>query len=176
MKPRGDAIWPAVILTALLFHGCAVPGAIVPDSDVEPGEMGDPSFSRRVLVASGDTDFKIEVAGKIAEAFTGEPVYVRFTGIGMLEEEDPDDYDAVVVMASCIAWEVEEEAEEYLDHHGDSGNVILLVTSGDGGWKPDPGGRRYDAIATASVKADAGNVAGKVIAAVRSRLDRGAGD
>lgn len=167
------AICAAALLPALVFYGCAVPRMLLPRSDIEPRELGDPALDRRILIASRDTDFKIEVARMIAESFAGEPAYMRFTGIEMLKDEDPEDYDAVVVMTSCIAWGIEAKVDDFLSKHGDSGNIVLLVTSGDGKWRPEPEGRRFDAIATASVKADAGKAAAEVLAAVRERLTEG---
>jgi hypothetical protein len=157
--------------TALLAAGCAVPRMIWPQKDIAPAEINSSSLAKRVLVASLSSEFKDAVVARIRGELEGEAIYIRIVGLDRLDEEDATSYDAVILINTCIAWGMAREVDSFLERPTDYRHVIILTTSGDGAWLPDKKDREFDAIATASEKADVEAVAGRIISKTKTLLD-----
>jgi hypothetical protein len=160
-------------MPALLSIGCSVPRRIWSGDDIEPSELHEPSAGNRVLVAALSSEFKDALVARVKSDFADEPVYIKFIGLDDLDEEHAADYAAVVLINSCIAWGLSPKVDSFLERHDSLETVIVLTTSGDGGWLPDKKGRSYDAIATASVPADVDAVADALAAKIRAILAGG---
>lgn len=164
----------ALVLLPLLLMACSGTSGTVPQSDIDAYEVGKEEFDTRILLASGDSDFKIEVARRIEEAFRDVTVYVKFIGIKQLMNEDGSDYTAIILMTRCTSWAMEHDAQSFLEKNPELSNIVVLVTSGDGNWKPDMEGRKFDAITSASVMARADSVAAEILERIDAILDAGA--
>lgn len=156
-----------LIIICMIQLSCAVPRLLWPQVDIQSYELNDPLLEKRLLVASRSSEFKNAIIEKIRQALEDEPVYMRFIGIDQLQQETEGNYTAIVLINTCIAWGLDPDVEAFLDHHRDQKNVIVLTTSGDGDWLPDMEGRTFDAISSASEKADIDMVAGQIIAKIR---------
>jgi hypothetical protein len=159
-----------ILLTVLSTMHCSIPRRIWSGKDIESSELHDPRYDQRVLVASLSSEFKDAVVERIRENFAERPVYMRFIGLDGLEEESGSDYDAVVIINRCVAWGMSPKVESFLKRNETLAHVIVLTTSGDGAWMPDMKGRNFDAIASASVKADVNIVADKISAQIHVLL------
>jgi hypothetical protein len=166
------ARFAASVLIPLLLISCSVGRGIVPPSDIEAYEVGMAESATRVLIASQDSDFKVAVAGRLGESLRSESVYMKFIGTGQLVDEDISQYSAIVIMTACNAWDLDPRTRSFLDANPGLPNVVLLVTSGDGTWKPDFDGRKFDAVTSASVLEDAGSVAEEILEKVYAMIDR----
>lgn len=167
-------LFPALLLAlcpGLWLPGCATTSTVWPQDDIGTFEMKDPSLDRRLLVASRTSDFKDEVVRRIQEDLRDRPVYVKFIGVDNLRREKASDYGAVVIISTCMAWELDREVLRFLKQNPEQGNLILLTTSGDGGWLPDGEGRRYDALSTASEMDDTEDIADAILLRVHVLLD-----
>jgi hypothetical protein len=151
--------------------GCSVGRRLVPQSDIEPYEIGEKDFEKKVLVASRDSDFKIEVARRIGASLDSEGIYVKFIGLDQIDDADVSVYGAIVLMTTCISWGMDPATQSFLEKHGELSNIIVLITSGGGDWKPDMKDGRFDAITSASVIEDAARVAGEILARIRALLE-----
>jgi hypothetical protein len=144
---------------------------MVPPSDIDSYEVGKEIFDTRILIASRDSDFKVEVARQIGELLKDRPVYVKFVGINQLEEEDASGYSAIIVMTRCITWDLDPGTKSFLEKNPELSSIVVLVTSGEGDWKPDMEGMNYDAITSASVLARADSVAAEILERINAILD-----
>ena len=147
----------------ILQSSCSGTIGTVPQSDADAHKVGEEVFATRILLASRDSDFKVEIARRIGEAFRDEPVYVKFIGIKQLTNEDSSDYTAIILMTRCTSWSMDPETKIFLEKNPELSNVVLFITSGDGDWKPDMVGKKFDAITSASVMADVDSVTEKIL-------------
>ena len=87
----------APVLLPLLLMSCSVGRQVVPQPDIDTYELGAEAFDTKILLASRDSDFKIEVARRIGESLGDKPVYVKFIGINQLDDEDVSNYSAIII-------------------------------------------------------------------------------
>jgi hypothetical protein len=159
---------------SLIQANCtSVPHLVWPQGNIGAGEINEASLGKGVLVASRSSEFKDAIVERIKAAFTDKPVYVRFIGVGQLEEEDGTGYDAVVLINTCMGWNMDRHVKAFLDRHGDQSHMIVLTTSGDGNWLPKMEGRNFDAISSASQKDRIKGVSDNIIDKVTLLLQEG---
>jgi hypothetical protein len=140
---------------------------VVPQKDMEPRQVNSPSLEKKVLIASRNSEFKNAVVDKIIESLKDETVYIKVTGLGDLKEEKAEKFSAIVLINTCMSWDMDRNVNSFLKKHKDQSRVIVLTTSGDGDWKPKMKGRNFDAISSASKKPKADEVANKILGKVR---------
>ena len=138
----------------LLLASCTLSHLLVPQKDIESRELNRPSMEKQVLLASRSSVFKDAVVAGIEEAFRVRPVYVKLVGLDELEGEDASQYTAVVMIGTCMFWQLDPEVKEFLDRHESRDNLIVLTTSGEGYWLPDREDRDFDALSSASHMCD----------------------
>jgi len=170
MNRRAIASVLLILLTVLPAMHCSIPRRIWSGKDINSSELHDRGADQSVLVASLSSEFKDAVVKRIKENFADRPVYMKFIGLDGLEEENGAEYDAVVIVNRCVAWGMSPKVESFLERSEDHAHMIVLTTSGDGAWMPDKKGRNFDAIASASVKADINIVADKISAQIHVLL------
>lgn len=162
---------PALLLLSLVLGGCFVPRRTWPQGDIQESELHEPALEKKVLVASRSSDFKNEVIAVIRKAFENEPVYMKFIGMDQLDREEGRVYSAVVLISTCIAWQLDPDVNRFLDRNKDMESIIVFTTSGGGDWVPDKKGRQFDAISSASKQADAGAIAGRIVDMIHKLLN-----
>jgi hypothetical protein len=165
-------VWFFVVLIVSLFQiHCSVPHRVLPHKDIQPSELNQPSLDKKILVASRSSEFKQAIVDKIKEAFQEKPVYVKFIGVREIKKEDAAQYHAIVMINTCMSWDMDRSVHGFLDRYKDHSNMIVLTTSGDGGWLPKMKGRNFDAISSASKKVKIDEVANKIIDRINSLID-----
>lgn len=170
MKRVLSIIGIIIILTVILQAlGVSVPHLFWPKKDIETSELNQPSFGKKILIASRSSEFKNAVLEKIKEEFKGDSVYIKFTGLKKLKGEDIGSYSALLLINTCMAGGMDPIAKDFLKHRNDK-KVIVLTTSGDGGWLPKIKDQRFDAVATASEKDKTDSVAKEIIDKIRASL------
>lgn len=162
---------PALLLIPLLLMSCSVGRQIVPQSDIDAYEIGAEAFDTKILLAASDSDFKVDVARRISESLADKPVYVKFIGMNQLGDEDVSNYSAIIVMTKCISWGLASETESFLRENPELSGIVMLITSGDGNWKPDMEGRKFDAVTSASVLANVDSVTEEILEKVYAIID-----
>jgi hypothetical protein len=163
----------APVLVPLLLISCSARREMVPRSDISAYTIGDVESGTRILLASRDSDFKVDVAGRIGESLKDRPVFVKFIGIDQLDGEYASTYSAVIILTDCREWSLDPATESFLRMNSDMSNIVVLITSGAGDWKPDMEGGNFDAVTSASVLADAGSVADKILGKVYAMINSG---
>jgi hypothetical protein len=154
----------------LLLIGCAVRQLLLPQKDLSPSETIGAMDGHVVLVASRSSEFKKTLVEKLIEAVVSAGMAQKTVGVGDLKEIDPSEYDVIVVISSCHAWGLERDVQTFLNRQKKHANIILVTTSGKGGWLPDKGGRDFDAISSASKMTTVDGVVRDVLAKINSRL------
>jgi len=161
----------APALLPLLLMSCSGTGSIVPQTGSDAYEVGKEVFGTRILLASLESDFKIEVAWRIGEALRDEPVYVKFIGLKQLSNENGSDYTAIILMTRCTSWAMDPETKAFLEKNPELSGIIVVITSGDGSWKPDMEEKMFDAVTSASVITHADNVAEEILEKVSAIIN-----
>lgn len=162
-----------VLLVSVMQLSCfSVPHLIWPQKDIEISEVNEPALEKKVLVASRSSEFKDAVVGKIKEAFKDEQVYMKFIGVELLEKEKATDYDAIVMINTCMSWDMDRNVKGFLKRHEDQSNMIVLTTSGGGDWMPKMKGRNFDAVSAASKKEKVDEIASNIVDKIRLLLQK----
>lgn len=159
-----------LFLSGIVMASCYAPQYIFRQRDIQPYEMNMPTQPKKILVASRSTEFKDAVIEKIKESFQGKRVYLKFIGIEKLKDENGGDYDAVVILNTCMNWTMDRHVESFLNRHPYQGNMIILTTSGDGDWLPSMKGRTFDAVSSASQMDRADEIVKRILERVQQLL------
>ncbi len=155
---------------ALLLCGCSVPRLMWPQKDLPSSESPGMTGGHVVLVASRSSEFKKALVNKLSNALISGRITQRTIGVDNLKEIDAAEYDAVVVISTCIAWGLDPEVQLFLNRQEKHADIILVTTSGDAGWLPNTGNSDIDAISSASKMTNVDAVARDVMAGINSRL------
>jgi hypothetical protein len=103
----------------------------------EAFEVGSPDSSRKILIASQGSEYKNLMVDTLISRLKGEDVYIRVMDISGLKEVDQKDWDAEIIIHTTEGYRLPEVVKEYLERIEDTYEVMLLVTSGSGKWKPE---------------------------------------
>lgn len=163
----GIIIIIAIILQTL---GLSVPHFFWPKKDIETSELNQAFLEDKVLIASRSSEFKNAIIEKIEEAMKNDSVYVKFTGLKKLRDEDHDRYNAIGLINTCMAGGMDPIAKDFLKNQKGKNNIVILTTSGGGDWLPKMKHQNFDAIASASEKDNVDSVAKEIIDKIRSKL------
>jgi hypothetical protein len=155
----------------LLLSGCALPRILWPQKDLPPSETIGVRGGHVVLVASRSSDFKIALVKKLNEAVISAGLAEKTVGVGDLKKIDTSEYDAIVVISTCLGWGLDQDVQTFLNTQKKHANIILVTTSGSGDWLPSQEDRRdVDAISSASKLTTVDAIVRDVMARINSRL------
>ena len=152
MGNRGWFLLIALAAVPALF-GCA-------PKMVKTIEHGDPGADTRVLIASEASDFKQAVIEQVVARFQNEGLFFKITDLQNLADERTNAYAAVIIINSCVAWQLNPKVNAFIKTADSLEKVILLTTAGDQDWQPGVEG--VDAITAASMPADVETIADKI--------------
>lgn len=152
-----------LLLAFALNYGCSAPQYIWPQKDMEFYEINQQTFEKKILIASRKSEFKNALVEEIHDAFVERPVYIKIIGIEDLKDEDPNQYSAVFIINTCMAWEIDRKVETFLDKYGELDSIIVLTTSSRGDILPDTERRQFDAVSCASSKEQIAPIADEII-------------
>lgn len=153
-----------LLFSALLFSACTAPQYFWPQKDIDFQEINQPTLEKKILIASRNTEFKSNVVNKIKDAFLSMAVYIKISGIENLENEDANQYSAVVLLNTAMGWKADRKVRSFLVRFGKLNHIIVLTTSDTSDVSADTGGdRQIDAITSASTKDETEDVANNII-------------
>ena len=170
MKSKQDFFYIYCALGFLLLVGCAAPQHFWPQKDIVGTDEGIIHGEKMVLIASRSSEYKIGLVAELQKQLASAQISHKTIGVKQLDKVDSMDYNAVVVINTCLAWGLDNDVSHFLDRQKTTANIILLTTSGDGLWLPDKRGRDFDAICGASIKANISDVAQYLMERIRKRL------
>lgn len=136
---------------------------------VETKEFGDVLMDRnRILVATAYSDFKSAVVDDITETLSSDGSYVRIIDVDYLKDENPVNYDAILIVDTCVAWSLSGDVLNFIESVKEKDKVIVLATAGDPDWSADLA--PVDAMTSASLPERSNQVASLLISKVREKV------
>jgi hypothetical protein len=114
----------------------------------ESFEVGSADMSKKILIASQGSKYKNLMVDTLISRLKGEDVYISVIDISGLKEINQEDWNAEVIIHTTEAYKLPNPVKEYLGRVENPDEVMLLITSGGGEWKP--GGSKVDAVTSAS--------------------------
>ena len=162
----------AAFILFLLLYSCAVPQKMWPQKDMARSEIAGASDAPSILLASRNSEFKTLLVERLSTAMASEGFRLKIVGVEDLKTVESDQYDAFLIISTCLAWGFDDEVRSFIERHPKHDNMIFLTTSASGDWTPKAEQRDHDAISSASELADVDSVARNVMASVHSVLQR----
>ncbi len=165
-----------VSLPLMLF--CASPGHFMsntwPQKSIQARTFGDSLASKRILIGGIASPFKDAVVASIVDSLTKDSVFVKTIGIGDLKKQKAAPWNAVLLLNTCMAWELNYKVKKFAKKYPDYNAIVVVTTSGDpkscGSAKQIPA--NVDAISTASEKQKLPEVTAKVLDLLRKKLSK----
>lgn len=152
MRNRGWVCFMALAVV-LVSQGCA-------PKMVKTVELGNTQSAIRVLIASEFSDFKKAVVEQVVAGYDSNSLYFKITDLQNLAVETATDYAAVIIINSCVAWQLNPQVNAFFKKTEMPANIILLTTAGDQDWQAGIEG--VDAITAASLPTDIERTADKL--------------
>jgi len=148
----------------LLASGCFVPQYLYPQPDISAITTGDEEAAVQILIASRKSAFKQAVIDQIVIHFADQSMSFRLIGLDQLNTQNTESYQAIVLINTCIAWNVDPAVRKFLKSHKDQNRIIVLTTAGDPDWEAQSDHENVHTISSASVLANASGIAADIIA------------
>jgi hypothetical protein len=155
---------------------CASPGHFMsstwPQKSFPAGAYGDSLASKRVLIGGVTSPFKEAIVKSIIDSLLKDSVFVKTVGIGKLKKEKATAWNAVLLLNTCMAWEINYKVRKFAKAFPEYRSFVVVTTSGDpkscGSAKQLP--ENIDAISTASEKQKLPEITAKVLESLRKKL------
>lgn len=157
------SVFTTITIASLLYISCSVPQRVLQQEDMPVSELNDPALKTKVLIAARYSEYKEAVIEKFKNAFADQPVYIKVIGMEYLENENTEQYTAILLISKCMAWSLDRNIVDFLKHNEDHGKMIVFTTSGDGNWQPKMKVRDFDTISSASEMARVDEIATQLI-------------
>jgi hypothetical protein len=135
----------------------------------EPMEVGSPEMNKKILIATQGSEYKNLMVDTLTARLKGEDLYISVIDISGLNEINQEDWDAEVIIHTTEGWKLPDPVKEYLEGIENPDEVMLLITSGDGGWKPED--CKVDVLTSASKVADISEKANSIEEKINSLFE-----
>ncbi|WP_282179372.1 hypothetical protein [Maribacter stanieri] len=127
---------------------------------VTPYNINSPTLDKKLLIATQGSDFKDKVTSDIVDHFKSDSVYIEVVDVESLNDIDPNDFNALVIIHTWENWKPPLSVQSFIDMYGNESNkIIVFTTSGDGDYTM----KRVDAIAGESKLSEAPLFINKII-------------
>ncbi|SHK39505.1 hypothetical protein SAMN02745216_03386 [Desulfatibacillum alkenivorans DSM 16219] len=163
---RSMRFYAALAVLLLLAAGCG-------PKRVSSVRYGSPSAGSKVLLATEDTEFKNTILKNVVKSYEGQDVFIQVESVPALDKINAEDFDAVVLINTCMAWRVEPEIEAFIKKTADKQKIVLLTTTGDPDLNIEAPG--VDSVTSASRMENADHVSQKIIGKINRILGAGQG-
>jgi len=148
----------------------SVPHLIWPQEDVVTREVK-PNEVRSILIAARRSEFKEMIINAIKINYQDDSVHIKIIGLDNLGLENPDHYQVIVLINTCMSWDMDRNVNSFLKKYSNQDNIIILTTSGDGNWLPKKKNRQFDAVSSASIIADVDKISQEIITKIDHLLN-----
>ena len=157
----------AVIVLLVIISGIYL---LIHVQDVaEPMEVGSPEMNKKILIATQGSEYKNLMVDTLTARLKGEDVYISVIDISGLKEINQEDWDAEIIIHTTEGYRLPEVVKEYLEKVDNPDEIILLITSGSGEWKPEE--CKVDVLTSASKVDDITEKANSIGEKVNSLLE-----
>jgi hypothetical protein len=165
----------AMFITGFLFSAQAhFMSSIWPQKSLSSHEYGNPSASKRVLIGGVASSFKNALLKNVIDSLMKDSVYVKVVGLKDLAKEPATQWSVVLILNTCMAWEIENTVKNYMNSFPLYNSFIVVTTSGNpktcGSAAKLP--KNIDAISTASKTVKLPEVLARVLELLRKKLGR----
>jgi hypothetical protein len=160
----------AALLVTLGACKSPVPHLVWRKEDAPAREVNPAGAAGHVLIAARASEYKEEVVALVCEELKQDDAHVLVTGVGALADHSADNYEAVLIINTAMAWTLDPEVQSFIDRFPDHDTIVVFTTSGDGGWLPEETDAAYDAVSGASDMATTDEKAAELAELVRGRL------
>ena len=139
-----------IIITPIILFGIFLLSYIIINQQgvIEPYTVGNPQSENKILIASQGSEFKNNLVKNILEQLKSDQNYFLIIDCTTLENENDEDWDAIIIIHTLQIHEMPEEARTFLSKANDLSKIMLVSTSGAGDDKVE--GFEVDAISSAS--------------------------
>jgi hypothetical protein len=166
----------SIMIASLAFAFSAdafsIPHLFWKEKAIEPSELHGPNLEKKVLIASPASEFKAAVVARIKEEFKNDSIYIKVTGLIGMQSEPAGKYAAIVIINTCMGWNMDPAVHAFLKKHPEKYPLIILTTSGKGTWAPRQKKPLFDAVSSASKKNVADATAQAIIVKIRTIMQR----
>lgn len=135
MEPKEIPV--RIILAACLTIAVAIAAhanvmsSIWPQKALLVSQHGPVSASVRVFVAGTTSPFRDQITARLVDSLVADSVYVHVAPVKELMEQDLSSWHAVVLLNTCIAWDIENRTRKAIKANPGYRGFVLLTTSGD---------------------------------------------
>lgn len=143
-----------LLLISLLVMNCSIPQKLNQGEPVDTEIIGNKDAEQKLLIVSSDSEYKQAIIQEIKNYAKDKDYYLKITGLNQLKSEKVDNYTKIIVINTCLAWGMEYAVQDFLKANDSYENILIVTTSGDGGWLPKDYVGKLDAVATASKMVD----------------------
>ena len=151
----------------LIFVCTALAGcALRPVDRMEIGDMV--NCSRRVLIATQQSAFKESIVTQVTDALKEDACYIRVVDVSELDKESPEEYRALIIANTCIAWNVNQAVKDFLKEVEAKQKVFLITTVAGEDCGELPAG--IDAVTAASKTGRSSEIAQEAVEKARLLL------
>ena len=161
-------LFPVWMVWLAWLTACTAPQHFWPQYDIAYDEINSDSLDKKLLIASRQSEFKSAIIARVKKVYTDRDIYIRLVGIEDLKKEDPQRYTAILILNTCMGWDIDWRVEDFLNRSVDLKSVIVLTTADGENIYPQLKGRQVDAMSSASVTEKIDPLAEKII----GKLDR----
>jgi hypothetical protein len=133
-------------------------------------ELADAGAGKRVLIAARSSAFKDALVDKLLEGLKARRCGARAIDLGKLDPKAAEGFDAVVIVDRCWAWSLSRSVERFLAAAPKERRIVLVVTSGNGQWRPK--GAEPDAVTCASKPGEGDRAAAEALAKLAALLEK----
>ncbi len=144
-------VFLALMVWFALHAACTAPQHFWPQHDIARYEINPDTLDKKLLIASRESEFKAAIISRVKQAYADRAVYIKLVGIENLKEEDPQKYSAILIINTCMGWDIDWRVTEFLERCAELDSVVVLTTADTGGIYPKLKGRQVDAMSSASV-------------------------
>jgi len=142
MKKRSAPVyWMVVLICCGLAASCA--------RQLQETRISAPDARLNFIIAGDASEFKDSIRSRLIDRYKPYCT-IEVVNINKLKEIDPDAYDAVLIMDTCMAdTRFNPSFKAFVDKLEDQDKVVLFLTAADPDWEFSYGD--IDAITSASV-------------------------
>ncbi len=164
-------------LAVLFFLMCASPAHflsnVVPQKSIPGHAYGDSTASKRVLIGGLTSPFKEAIAKSITDSLVNDSVYVKTVGLKDLRKAQPTEWNAVLILNTCMAWEINFKVKRYVKKFPGYGSFVVVTTAGNPPCStPKKLPKNIDALSMASENQKCSEVAAKALASIREKINK----
>ena len=115
---------------------------------IDSFEVNNSILNTKILIASQGSEFKNALLNNIVDKIDTDSTYIKVIDVSLLNELEPNNWNAVIIINTCIADKINKDVSQYLVESQNEIPKVLFITAGDGMWKPN--NLSVDAISSAS--------------------------